>query len=200
MTTKTLLARLFRALSGLSLRRFAEKADLDPALVAQYDKGATQPGDENLARMGQAAGLTVRDGERVLRVAEALRQERQRASPSLDALLGDLVSQVYERVLRLPLPASPSTAADRRLAEEQWSRLRDLSPDQQRTVVRIVAEVQTRAFAERVREEAIRDPERAAWLAELGGLIAEQVRDAPRDERLPRGTVASPSQNAPRPS
>lgn len=197
MTTKTLLARLFRALSGLSLRRFAERADLDPALVAQYDKGATQPGDENLARMGQAAGLTVRDGERVLRVAEALRRDRQRAAPSLDALLGDLVSQVYERVLRLPLPASPSTAADRRLAEEQWSLLRDLSEEQQRTVVRIVAEVQTRAFAERVREEAAivagRDPERAAWLAELGGLIAERVRDAPRDERLPRGTVASPS-------
>lgn len=185
MTTKTRLARLFRALSGLSVRRFAEKAGLDPSLVSQYDTGATQPGDENLARMACAAGLTVRDGERVLRFAETLRRERQRAAPGLDALLGELVSEIYERILRLPLPPRALSPEDRLLAEEQWALLRDLSEGQQRAVVRVVAELQTRALAERVHEEAAvettRNPERAAWLAELGGLIAERAREGQPD-------------------
>jgi transcriptional regulator with XRE-family HTH domain len=180
MNTKTLLARLFRALSGLSLRRYAEKAGIDPSLVAQYDLGTIQPGEENLARMGAAVGLKIPDGEKVLRVAEALRQGRQRAATSLDLLLGDLVSHVYERVQSLPLPASAPKAEDRVLAEEQWGLLRNLSEGQQRAAVLTATELQTWALLERVCEEsaaeASRDLKRAAWLAELGELIAERVR------------------------
>lgn len=180
MTTKNLLARLFRAVSGLSLRRYAEKAGIDHSLVAQYDLGTIQPGEENLARMGAAVGLTVADGERVLRIAEALRQGRQRAAPSLDVLLGDLVSQVYEQVQTLPLPASAPKAEDRLLAQEQWGLLRGLSEGQQRAAVLTAAELQNWALVERVCEEsaaeASRDLKRAVWLAELGELIAQRVR------------------------
>lgn len=180
MTTKNLLARLFRALSGLSLRRFAEKTGIHHALIAQYDVGMIQPGEENLARMGEAVGLTVQDGERLLRMAEALRRGRQRAAPSPDPPLGDLVSQVYEQILSLPLPASAPKAEDRLLAEEQWALLRNLSESQQRAAVLVAAELQSWALMERVCQEAAaeasRDPKRAAWLAEIGELIAERVR------------------------
>lgn len=176
---KTLLVRLFRALCGETQKAFAEALDVEPAVVAQYELGKCEPGPELLERMALRADLTNRAGEEVLHFADTLRKPRQRAG--LGGLPGELAAvaaRVYQRLLRLPLAVRPPKADDRRHVDELWSRLKDLTEEQQLTVVRVGPEFQSWALAEWLMEESVteasRDLERAASLARLAR-VAERV-------------------------
>lgn len=105
-----MLARLFRTLSGDSQRKFARKSGVHPALLAQYETGEVEPGLDQLARLAEAAGYTVAAGERILDYAATERQDRKRAGIGIEDLgprFSLLLSRVYRRLLRLPLPEDP---------------------------------------------------------------------------------------------
>ena len=110
MRLRNRLVRLARALSGATQKELAEQAGVHPVLLAQYEQDQVEPGPGNLERLlTTGAGLTVAGGEEVLRLADTLRQPRKRAGQGvadlLPELLAALVSSVYQRLLRLPLPA-----------------------------------------------------------------------------------------------
>jgi transcriptional regulator with XRE-family HTH domain len=120
---KTLLVRLFRALTGKTQKEFAEALGLEPAVVAQYELGKHDPGLDLLERMAAEADLTVRDGEEALRFLEALRRPRLRAGLGLGDLAGDLaevVARVDQRLLRLPFEQQAPRAEDRQAVEGLW--------------------------------------------------------------------------------
>jgi transcriptional regulator with XRE-family HTH domain len=175
MRPRNRLVRLARAISGETQKEFADKTGVHFTLLAQYEMDQVEPGPENLERLMRGAGLTVAEGEEILRLADTLRQSRERAGQGdteiLQELLAAQVSGVYQRLLRLPLPETE----DRPATENLWSRLQDLSESQALAVVRMAREFQSPALAERLREEsekeAHRDPGRAAFLARL----AEEV-------------------------
>ncbi|HKH48682.1 MAG TPA: helix-turn-helix transcriptional regulator, partial [Thermoanaerobaculia bacterium] len=177
---KTLLVRLFRALCGETQKAFAEALDVEPAVVAQYELGKCEPGPELMERMAQRAALTTRAGEEVLHFADTLRRPRQRTGlRGLPEELAAVASRVYQRLLRLHLAARPPRAEDRRCVDELWSRLKDLTEEQQLTVVRVGPEFQSWALAEWLMEESVteasRDLERAAALARLAREVADRV-------------------------
>lgn len=174
MTWKNRLVRLSRALSGQTQSELAETAGVDRVLLAHYELGRCEPGPEHLKNLAQAAGLTVPAGQQILTYADALRRPRQRAGQGIETLSADLsslVSRVYQRLLRWPLPGGPSGPEDREHIEEQWALLENLSEEQRLTVVRVARGFQSPALAERVRKEAeavkVKDPERAASLERL---------------------------------
>jgi transcriptional regulator with XRE-family HTH domain len=178
MTWKNRLVRLSRALTDASQRDFAAQAEVDRALLADYELGRCEPGPEHLKNLAQAAGLTIPAGQQILAYADALRRPRQRAGEGIETLnadLSSLVSRVYQRLLRLPPSGDASGVASPEDVEEQWSVLKKLSEEQRLTVVRVARGFQSPALAERVRAEAeaaeVSDPERAASLARLAGEI-----------------------------
>jgi transcriptional regulator with XRE-family HTH domain len=175
MRPRNRLARLARALSGETQKDFAEKTGVHSTLLAQYELDQVEPGLENLERLARGAGLTVGEGEEILRLADTLRRSRERAGQGeaelFQELLAAQVSSIHQRLLRLPLPGGRPETEDPLTTDELWSRLRDLAESQALAVVRMARELQSRALAERLREEsekeASRDPGRAAFLARL---------------------------------
>jgi transcriptional regulator with XRE-family HTH domain len=104
MSLRNRLARLFRALSGKSQVGFGESTGVSPKLIALYESGDRRPSPDTLERLARGAGLTVREGEEILRFADTLSRPRQRAGHRVEVLLDDLgvlVSRVYQRLLRL---------------------------------------------------------------------------------------------------
>ena len=191
MRPRNRLVRLARALSGETQKEFGARTGLHPILLAQYEMDQVEPGPENLELALREAGLTVADGEEILRLADTLRQPRRRAGQGADdlvhELLAALISGVYRRLLRLPLPDRLPQAEDRLHAGELWSRLAGLEEGQALAVVRVAREFQSWALVEWLYEESAaetsRDAGRAAFLARLAREIAE---------RLP-GRVLSPT-------
>ncbi|HEV7503488.1 MAG TPA: helix-turn-helix transcriptional regulator [Thermoanaerobaculia bacterium] len=183
MRRKNLLVRVYRALSGRTQMAFAKRTGIHHVLLARYEQGQIDPSPGHLRRMGQlGAGLTVAAGERLLDLAETLRQPRKRAggrAEDFGAELSALVSGFYHRLLNLPLPPPAPRAEDRHEAAQLWQRLAELPEDQQLAVVRVAQEFQTWALAELVCEESViqtsRDVERTASLARLAREIAEKV-------------------------
>ena len=182
MRPRNRLVRLARALSGETQKDFGEKTGVHPILLAQYEQDQVEPGPENLERIMRGAGLTVADGEEILRFADTLRQPRQRAGQGeaglSHELLTALVSSVHRRLLRLPVPGDPPTAEDRIHAGKQSARLQELTEGQALAVIGVAREFHNRALAERLWEEsaaqASHDAERAASLARLAGEIASE--------------------------
>jgi transcriptional regulator with XRE-family HTH domain len=110
MSPKSLMVRVFRALSGQTQREFAAATGVDVTLLARYELGAVEPGLDHLARLAEGAGLTVADGELILRYFDELREPRQRAGAGIEDLVdevSDMLSRSYQRLLRLPLPVDP---------------------------------------------------------------------------------------------
>jgi transcriptional regulator with XRE-family HTH domain len=183
MRLRNRLVRLARALSGEKQKDLAERVGIHPVQMAQYELGKVEPGPENLERLlAEGAGLTVAAGEEVLKLADTLRQPRLRAGQGaaelFPELLAILVSGVYRRLLRLPLPDRP--AAEGRLQSgELWSRLKGLAESQALAVVKVAREFQSWALTELICEESVvqaaRDLERASFLARLAREIAERV-------------------------
>jgi transcriptional regulator with XRE-family HTH domain len=104
------LAGLFRILAGDSQREFARKSGMHATLLAQYERGHVEPGPAQLARLAEAAGYTVEEGEQILSFADILLQDRKRAGSGVEELepwLSHLLSDVYQRLLRLSLPKDP---------------------------------------------------------------------------------------------
>lgn len=182
LTWKQRLARLFRALAGLTQTDFGEVTGVNPILIDRYEQGKAEPSPENLRREAEGAGLTVQTGEEVLRFADTLRRPRQRAGLGRAPLFQELealAARLSERLLRLPPAASPPRAEDRRHAEVLWAQLKDLPVDQQLAVVRAGRDFQSWALAVRCCDEseteASRQLERAASLARLAQEIADRV-------------------------
>lgn len=102
------LVRLFRAVSGLTQKEFGQRTGVHPVLIARYELDEIEPQPESLDRMAAGAGLTVAAGEEILRLVDSLRRPRRRAGTGvedLEAQAAAVVSGVYQRLLRLPLPA-----------------------------------------------------------------------------------------------
>ena len=182
LTWRQRLARLFRALTGLTQTEFGEHTGVDPILIDRHEQGKAEPKLDTLRRQAQGAGLTVQEGEEVLRYADTLRQPRRRAGLGRAELLRELEglgTRVHERLLRLPLAGRLPRAEDREKAEELWAQLRDLPEDQQLAVVRVGRDFQNWALAARCCDEseaqASRQLDRAASLARLAREIAERV-------------------------
>ncbi|MBW8877536.1 MAG: helix-turn-helix transcriptional regulator [Acidobacteria bacterium] len=183
MRLRNRLVRLARALSGETQKDFGDKTGVHFTLLAQYELDQVEPGPENLERVTQGAGLTVAAGEEVLRLADTLRRPRERAGQGAadlsPELLAALVSGVYRRLLRLPLPEGLPSSEDRLHAGDLWSRLQDLAENQALAVIRVAREFQSWALAERLCEESVvqasRDVERAASLARLAREIANRI-------------------------
>jgi transcriptional regulator with XRE-family HTH domain len=183
MRRKNLLFRLFRALSGMTQKGFAQVTGLHPVLVAKYEMNLAEPGAEHLERSARGAGLTMAAGEQLLDRADALRRQRRRAGQGSGDLAGEieaLVSDVYQRMLRAPLPEILPGPEDRAAAAVLWPVLEALQEEDQLTLVRIAPDYQVWPLAERAWEEsalqASRDPDRAASLARLAREIADHVR------------------------
>lgn len=191
MRPRNRLARLFRALAGETQKDFAERTGLDLSLLARYELDQVAPGLDHLAKLAEGAGLTMMDGEQLLRLADTLSAPRRRTGSGvedLDAELSALISGIYQRLLRLAPTADPPKAEDRERARDLWARLEPLPEDEQLAVVRVAREFQSWALLERVREEsaaeAPQDAERAASLARLAQEIAARVRGP--EETSPR--------------
>src|SRR4051794_31543316 len=175
MRPRNRLVRLARALSGETQKEFGERTGIHPILLAQYELDQVEPGPENLELAARGAGLTVAAGEEVLRFADTLRQPRERAGQGTADLVHDLaaglVSGVYRRLLRLPVPEGLPNSEDRLPVGDLWSRLKNLTESQALTVVKVAREFQSWALVERLCDEseaqASRDVERAAFLARL---------------------------------
>ena len=182
LTWRQRLARLFRALSGLTQTEFGERTGIDPILIDRHEQGKAEPKLDTLRRQAQGADLTVQEGEEILRYAGMLRRQRRRAGLGSTELFEDLESlgsRVHERLLRLPLAGRPPRAEDREKAEELWAQVKDLPEDQQLAIVRVGREFQNWALAVRCCDESVtqasRQLERAASLARLAQEIAERV-------------------------
>lgn len=182
MKREILMARLLRALSGKSQERMGEEVGIHPSLLAHYEAGKGVPGRAYLEKLARGAGITADDASQVLDLYESLRQARRRAPEDAEKPLWRLVEEIraqaesaYRRILALPLPLSPPTAADRQKGEELWNRLADLSPDGKLAVVRLAGEFQTWALCERLCAESERDAGRALELARLAQEVAERV-------------------------
>ncbi|HYU31086.1 MAG TPA: hypothetical protein VEW48_02905 [Thermoanaerobaculia bacterium] len=176
------LARLARALSGMSQKVFGESTRVDPKMLALYEVGDRDPSPETVQRLTGGVGLTVPAAEEVLRFADTLRRPRRRTGlgasdlfPQLEAL----GTRFLERLLRLPAPDPVPRAEDRLGIEELWAQLKDLPEDQQVAVVRVGREFQNWALAERCCAESVSQAscqiERAASLARLAREIADCV-------------------------
>jgi tetratricopeptide (TPR) repeat protein len=183
MRLRNRLVRLARALSGETQKELAKRTGIHPILLARYELDQIEPGPENLEIVARGVGLTVADGEEVLRLADTLRQPRERVGQGTadlaPELLAGLVSNAYRRLLRLPLSKGCPNPEDRLHAEELWSRLKGLTENQASRVIRIASEFQSWALAEWLCEESVmhasRDIERAGFLARLAREIAERV-------------------------
>jgi transcriptional regulator with XRE-family HTH domain len=191
MRPRNRLARLFRALSGETQKDFAERTGVDLSLLARYELDQVEPGLDHLARLAEGAGLTLIEGEQVLRLADTLSTPRKRTGAGAEDLsheLSALLAGTYQRLLRLALPADPPRAEDRERARELWSRLEPLPEDEQLAVVRVAREFQSWALLERVCQESVaeasREGGRAASLGRLAQEIAARVRGP--EETTPR--------------
>ncbi len=182
------LTRLFRAISGKTQRQFAEGAGIHPSRLAKYEsEDAAEPPAEVLPPMARQAGLSVADGEQIVRFWETLQQRRERAGQGAEALLAEagarldtLAADTYHRLLRLPAPGAEPRPEDRWRDLPLWLELKELDEEDQLAVVSVSTEHQTWALAEMACDESIleasRDLDRAASLARLALAIAERVR------------------------
>lgn len=193
MRPRNRLARLFRALSGETQKDFAERTGLDLSLLARYELDQVEPGLDHLAKLAEGAGLTLMDGEQILRLADTLSDPRRRTGAGIEDLdpeLSALLASTYQRLLRLAPPADPQEAEDREHANDLWARLEPLAEDEQLAVVRVAREFQSWALLERVCQESLaeasRETGRAASLERLAQEIAARVR-GPEETALRSG-------------
>lgn len=187
MRREQVLARLLRALSGMTQEQIGGEIGVHASLIAQFELGRAVPGRDHLERMAKAARLTLRDAEEVLRLGEALQQPRQRRGEGAEDLLDELAQEArskagtgYEHLLRLPVPGSSPQDEDRQLAEELFGRLEGMHPETRLTMVRLAEGYQSWALCDMVCraavQEAARDPEIAMAWAGLAQEIAARVR------------------------
>jgi transcriptional regulator with XRE-family HTH domain len=167
MRRENILARHLRALSGKTQKEIAEEIGVEPPLIAQIELGQVVPGREHLHRMAASAGITLAQGEEILRHYETLHRGRRRRGLSAEDFLDEMAlglrsraGAAYRRLLTLPLPDSPPKAEDRRRAEELFARLKVYPADVRLAVVEVDEDFQTWAFSERCCEASARETSR----------------------------------------
>lgn len=185
MERNNLMARLFRAISGMKQKEFAAACDLHPVTVANIELGEEKPRPQHLADMAAVVGLEPRDGVEVLRLCETLQRQRLRQGPDVDGLFLDLretvlsrADRLLDRLLRLPLPGEHPSPADRLQAKERMAVLRTLDEPTRLLLVRIDEDYQTWVLCAEAAETARRSPDRreARVWAGLSVEIAKRVR------------------------
>lgn len=202
MRRRNRLMRLFRALSGKSQKSFGRTTGIHHVLLARIEVDEVDPGSERVERAAAGAGLTVAAGEQLLRQADTWARPRRRTglgAEDLSGRLAEVISEVYQRLLRLPLPEVSPRPEDRQGAAELWSRLADLPEAHQLAVVRLAREFQAWPLVELAcagsAVQASCDVERAAGLARLAGEIAERVQGPEGWRRRVRGLAAAQGAN-----
>lgn len=181
------MARVLRALTGLSQGRFAKRAGLRPTDIANIESGQTEPTVHHLQRIADGAGMTAADADELMRYAESLIGYRQRLDqggtevlPALMERLERQLSGTFLRLLALPGP-TPEPAEP---VEDLMDRLKETPPEIRTVLVQVAEDFQSQALYERVREEAEREsgnPEEAAAWARLAEEIAAQLQEPERD-------------------
>lgn len=181
------LVRLFRALSGKKQRPFAAAARVHPSMLAKWENDGAEAPAEVLPGMAKQAGLTVADGEELLRHSELLKQRRTRAGQGAGGLLsgtaerlGALLADAYQGLLRLPPPEEEPRPEDRWRDLPLWLEFQKLPEKDQLDVVRVSKAHQSWALVELACEDSIneisRDLELAASRARVALAIAEKVQ------------------------
>lgn len=180
------LARVLRALSGLTQAEIAEEIGVHVSLIGQIEQGQVLPSAEVLKGMATAAGLTVAEGEEILALADTLRKKRRRQGLGIEDLLDEAADAVrsqiqssFRRLLTLPLPGDPPQPDDRREAAELFERLKTLDATIRSTVVQLSSSFQVWALCEKACDESLRETasaEEATGWARLAQEIAERVR------------------------
>lgn len=185
---ETLIARLLRALSGLSQAAFGKKTGRSPVVIDEWEQGSSLPGEPDLTVLAElGAGISRDDAGELLDLYEtqksAFRRSLDGAGALLDGLTAALIRHVagaVRRLLTLPVADSPPSLADRAEAEVRFAELRRLGRRAQLAVVRLNGDYQGWALAERCcaesEAEASRDLDGAAGWARLALLIAWRVR------------------------
>lgn len=179
------LVRIFRAESLKTQEKISKETGIDRVTLAHYESGRMPPSREHLLRLATSARLTVPSGEKLLKLADALREPRLRSGRGADDLIADLgdtchAHRAWQRFLRLRLPDPPPAAEDRERAREQLALLRDLPESQRLGVVRVAWEFQTWALVEQAVQVSrnAEDPNEARAWATLAVEVARQVRGA----------------------
>lgn len=185
---ETLIARLLRALSGLSQAMFGKKTGRSPVLIDEWEQGGALPGEPDLAALAElGAGISRDDAGELLELYETQRSAFRRSLDGAGALLDDLTaalirhaSGAVRRLLTLPAAESPPSPADRDEAEARFAELRRLGRRARLAVVRLNGDYQGWALVERCCEEseaeASRDLASAAGWARLALAVAWRVR------------------------
>jgi transcriptional regulator with XRE-family HTH domain len=131
---ETLIARLLRALSGLSQAMFGKRTGRSPVLIDEWEQGGSLPGEPDLAALAElGAGISRDDAGELLELYETQRSAFRRRLDGAGALLDGLTaalnrhaSGAVRRLLTLPAAESPPSPADRDEAEARFVELRRL--------------------------------------------------------------------------
>jgi tetratricopeptide (TPR) repeat protein len=185
---ETLIARLLRALSGLSQIAFGKKTGRSPVRIDQWEQGSPIPGEPDLKALAElGAGISRDDAGELLELYETQRSAFRRSLDGAGALLDSLTAalirhgaRAVRRLLTLPAAESPPSPGDRADAEVRFAELRRLSRRARLAVVRLNEDYQGWALAQRCCEEAVKEASRdlasAAGWARLALAVAWRVR------------------------
>lgn len=210
MRQRNLLARLFRALSEDTQKEFARRTGVDAVLLARYELDQVEPGLDHLERLAAGAGVTVDVGERILKLADTLRQSRSRGGVDIEALTMEFAAQItaivfeaYDELLRMPPSEEPCMYEEPWMYEEPvevWERLKYLGEEDRVMLVQLSLEFRrwdlARLICEESAVEVSRDPGTAVSLARLALEIAERVRGTDDWRRRVQGYAAVHLANA----
>ncbi len=195
MKPETLIARLLRALSGLSQIAFGKKTGRSPVRIDQWEQGSPIPGEPDLKALAElGAGISRDDAGELLELYETQRSAFRRSLDGAGALLDGLTAAMIRhgasavrRLLTLPAAERPPSPGDRAEAEVRFAELRRLSRRARLAVVRLNEDYQGWALAERCcaesEAEASRDLASAAGWARLALAVAWRVK-GPKGWRL----------------
>jgi transcriptional regulator with XRE-family HTH domain len=180
------MARLIRALSGLTQEEMSRETGISVSLIDQFEQGHVIPSGDHLEKMAACAGMTATDAAEHLRLHRTQRATWLRGSEGLGAVLDHLARRLrrhctgaMQRLLKLRVPERPPSPEDRQQAEEQFLKLKRLSRRSRLAVVRSIEEFQSWALAERCCDESVlqasRNLRRAASWAQLALEIARLI-------------------------
>lgn len=114
MDRENRLARLFRALTDKTQQDLAKDLSIEKGTLTNCEGGKLKPSPILLARMAEAAGITVDQGDELLQLHDTLSRTRQRVGRDPEALFADLgeplrtrAHRAFQRLLTLRLPDTP---------------------------------------------------------------------------------------------
>jgi tetratricopeptide (TPR) repeat protein/DNA-binding XRE family transcriptional regulator len=185
-----LLIRLLRAIRGSSQEEMGAATSIDRTTISRYETGDMSPSRQQLARLAEAAGLSLPFAESVLLpVVQLVRtpaaSTRRPASPGSGrataeietSLVGTVRSGIAELLSELTArdtdaQQAPPASDDRLGVAALWARFQSYGPCEQRRWIEQSSELQTWAFSEKLCEESAKaaagSAEQSLHLAKLG--------------------------------